>query len=772
MGKSLIITEKPSVAKEIADVLQVNIENKGGYFENNQYVISWAAGHLLTLGYPGDQNPEWEEYSMNTLPMFMELKAFPISGTIKQLNVLVQLIGRTDVDEIINAGDAGIEGEGIQWEIYNYAFAKTGKRKKVRRLWISSVSRKAIQEGFQNLEPEGSRRNLFHAFLARRNGDWFYGMNTSRFFGMTYNVTGLSSGSVKNQILGMVVKRCMDIQNFKSEPFYQVAVKIDDTFEAGWSSEDGNRFDQRADAEEIVRKVSGQKGTITLYETKEKSQKPPVLYNLAKIQSDAVKQYGITSDRTLEILQALYLEHKITTYPRTDSEYITSSDIQDIKPLIESIANSSFVKDLDSVICQMANRILQDGLMTDQIVDDKKVNDHPGLLINENFEEFNGELKSDEKIILGMVLKRMIVSLSKPYIYSETSIQLECNEEMFKCSGKTPIYEGYKEIQFQLNHQKAEEKKETECLIPDLQEGDEVTITSAEVLDKMTRPPQYFNESTLFTAMENIATLVEDKQYKKILKDKKGIGTSATRAAIFKELLDKRYLYKDTTKSKKLPYILPTDLGKKIYDILPSDMTTPELAAKWQDMLNQIENGVITYDYYMNEMQDFITDKIKNYKKIEGTGLEMEAPKPSEKQIKLAQSISLTLGIPLPAGQTIHELSDYITNNMPAYLAVPEKKYAEQASYVLGKCPLCGGKVNVAKSGTNYYCANYKQGCKFSVMKSDYAFKHITGKEITKAVIKNLLEKGSAKCGGKTVTVKWNTGTSPKGFMMHTFSGK
>lgn len=347
MGKSLIVTEKPSVAKEIANVLQINTENKGGYFEDNQYVISWAAGHLLTLGYPGDQNPEWEEYSMNTLPMFTELKAFPISGTIKQLNVLVQLIGRTDVDEIINAGDAGIEGEGIQWEIYNYAFAKTGKRKKVRRLWISSVSRKAIQEGFQNLEPEGSRSNLFYAFLARRNGDWLYGMNTSRFFGMTYNVTGLSSGSVKNQILGMVVKRCEDIQNFKQEPFYQVVVKINDIFEAGWSGEEGSRFDRRADAEEIVRKVSGQMGRVTFYETKEKSQKPPVLYNLAKIQSNAVKQYGITSDRTLEILQALYLEHKITTYPRTDSEYITSSDIQDIKPLIESIANSSFVKDLD-----------------------------------------------------------------------------------------------------------------------------------------------------------------------------------------------------------------------------------------------------------------------------------------------------------------------------------------------------------------------------------------------------------------------------------------
>lgn len=768
MGKSLIVAEKPSVAKEIADTLQVSTENKGGYFENDQYVISWAAGHLFSLGYPGDQNPEWEKYSISTLPMFAELKEFPISNTINQLNTLVQLIGRMDVEEIINAGDAGIEGEGIQWEIYNYAFAKNRRRKKVRRLWISSVSRKAILEGFQNLEPEGSRESLYNAFLARRNGDWFYGMNTSRFFGLTYNIKGLSSGSVKNQILGMVVKRCRDIENFKSEPFYQVTVKVNNSFDAGWNGEDGNRFEQRIDAEELVKKVSGQKGIITLYETKEKSQKPPVLYNLAKIQSDAVKQYGITSDRTLEILQALYLDYKITTYPRTDSEYITSSDIQNIKPLIESIADSVFVKELDLSISQMASQVLADGLLIDQIVNDKKVNDHPGLLINENFAGFNRELKSDEKAILGMVLKRMIISLSKPYIYSETVIQLECNGEMFGCSGKTPIYQGYKGIMSQLNHQKTEEKNE--CTLPVLAQGDEVTITSAEVLDKMTRPPQFFNESTLFSTMENISNLVEDKKYKKILKDKRGIGTSATRAAIFKELLDKRYLYKDTSKSKKLPNILPTDLGEKIYDILPSDMTTPELAAKWQEMLNQIEAGKITYEHYINEMQQYIADKIKNYKKIEGIGLEEVAVKPSEKQIKLAQSISLTLGIPLPTEQTINGLSDYITDNMQAYIAVPEKKYAEQTSYVLGTCPLCGGNIYTAKSGLKYYCANYKQGCKFSVMKSDYAFKRITGKEITKAVIKNFLEKGISKCGGKTVAVKWNTGTSPKGFMIHTFS--
>lgn len=760
MGKSLIITEKSSVAKEIASVLQINVNNKGGYFEDGQYIISWAAGHLLTLGYPGDQNPDWEEYSVDTLPIFTELKEFPISSTSSQLNVLVKLIDRPDVDEIINAGDAGIEGEGIQWEIYNYAFAKTGKRKKVRRLWISSISRQAIMEGFENLEPEDSRRSLYNAFLARRNGDWFYGMNMSRFFGLTYNARGLSIGSVKNQILGMVVRRCQEIRSFVPEPFYQVAVRVNDSFDVGWIGTDGSRLEKRTEAEEIGKKVSGQKGTVTFYETKKKQQEPPVLYNLTKLQSDAVKQYGITSDQTLEILQSLYLDYKIITYPRTDSEFITLDDVQNIKPLIESIADSAFVKELDFSISQMASRLLENGLMIDQIVNDEKVNDHPGLLINENFADFNGDLKRNEKAVLGMILKRMLVSLSEPYIYSETTIQLECNGEEFGCSRRTPVHMGYKVIASRLAHQKpnGKENAEGECPLPALEEGDEVTITAVEILDKMTRAPQHFNESTLFSAMEK--------------KDKCGIGTSATRAAIFKELLDKKYLYKDKSISRKLPYILPTDLGEKIYTILPPDMTTPELAARWQHMLNQIEEGKMTYEYYMNEMQDFITDKIKNYEKIEGVGLETEAAKASTKQMKLAKSISLTLGIPLPADQTIHALSAYINANMPEYLSASTKKYEEQDSYILGKCPLCGGNVNVAKSGTSYYCANYKKGCKFSVMKNDYTFKRITGKEMTKAVIKNLLEKGSARCNGKTITVKWNTGTSPKGFMMHTFSGK
>lgn len=760
MGKSLIITEKPSVAKEIADALLVSTENRGGYFENSQYIISWATGHLLSLGYPGNQNPEWEEYSMDMLPMFTELKEFPIPDTRNQLNVLVMLIGRQDVDEIINAGDAGMEGEGIQWEIYNYAFQQTGKRKNVRRLWISSVSQNAIKEGFQNLESEDSRRNLYNAFLARRNGDWFYGMNISRFFSLTYNVKGLALGSVKNQILGMVVKRCREIQSFLPEPYYQVAVRVNNSFDAGWISAEGSRLNKRIEAEEIVRKVSGLKGVVTFYDTKEKIQEPPALYNLTKLQSDAVKQYGITSDQTLDILQRLYLEYKIITYPRTDSEFITFDDISNIKPLIESIASSDFVKELDISISQMASRILEDGLIIDRIVNDEKVNDHPGLLINENFAEYNGNMKSNEKAVLGMILKRMLVSLSKPYVYSETTIHFECNGEVFECSRKTPKYMGYKAVASRLDHQKpnGKENKEESCSLPVFEEGDKVTITAAEVLDKMTKAPPYFNESTLFSVMEK--------------KEKYGIGTSATRAAIFKELLDKKYLYKDKSTSRKLPYILPTELGEKIYDILPPDMTTPELAARWQHMLNQIEDGKITYEYYINEMKDFISEIIKNYNKIEGIELETESEKASKKQMKLAKSISLTLGIPMPEEQTIQALSAYIDTNIPKYLSNPKKKFADQDSYILGKCPLCGGNVNIAKSGTSYYCMKYKQGCKFSVMKNDYAFKNVTGKEITKAVMKSLLEKGSARCGGKIVTVRWNTGTSPKGFMIHTYSGK
>lgn len=786
MGKSLIVTEKSSVAKEIAKVLGVTDENKGGYYENGQYVISWAAGHLFSLGYPEDQNENWKDYRLDTLPMFPDLKVFPLAQTKKQLNVLVSLIGREDVDEIINAGDAGIEGEGIQWEIYEYAFQKNRRRKRVRRLWISSVSDNAIREGFKNLEPEGSRECLYKAFLARRNGDWIYGMNTSRFFGLTYNVKGFSSGSVKNQILGLVVKRCRDIKNFVSKPYYQVSAGItvnqgliDDPehdltcgFSAMWYCDEGNRLSNPDDAKKIIEKVSCREGVVTRYEVKEKAQKPPTLYNLAKIQSDAVKKYGITSDRTLEILQALYLDYKITTYPRTDSEYITEDDAMEVPELIRAIASSLYLQSVEPNISTMASKIIEDGLELSNITNDKKVSDHPGLFINENFGAFDIRvLKKDEQQVLLLLLKRILISLAKKYEYTETTVEIMCKDEFFTNKGKTPIHNGYLDIQRKL-FPSSLEKNEHDSYIPFLKEGQVVHIKHADLLSKMTTPPPYFNESTLISAMENISSIIEDKELKSVMREKKGIGTSATRATIFKELLDRKYLYKDDSKNKKTPSILPTEMGEKIFDILPSDMTTPELAAKWQDMLNQIQKGEITYDLYMQEMKTYINNIISGYQKIGGIGLEKTANKPTDKQLNLAKSISMTLNISMPEEQTITSISSFINDNMGQYLANPNKKYATVYDNVVGKCPLCGGEVNVSKDASRYYCSQYKSGCKFSVMKEDYAFKNLTKKNVTKAVMKSLLEKGQIKILGKLITVKWNTGTTPKGFMTHTFTIK
>lgn len=775
----LIITEKQTVADEISKVLNIPIENKGGYYESNQYLISWAAGHLFTLGYPENQNENWKGYGLEGLPMFAKLKIFPIAATKQQLNVLVSLIGRQDVTEIINAGDAGIEGEGIQWEIYDYAFKKNKRSIPVHRLWISSISMQAIQNGFNHLEPEGSRKLLYQAFLARRNGDWFYGMNTSRFFGTLYNVRGLSSGSVKNQILGMVVKRCQEIKNFKPEPYYQIEATFEYDqgenvkvyFDGIWNGEDGNKIENQIEAEDIASNIKNKNAFVNKYEDTEKNQKPPALYNLTKLQSDAIKKFGISSDRTLEILQSLYINYKIATYPRTDSEYITSDTVFLVPDLINVIAQSESVKRRDINISNMAAQIIKDGLQLEQIVNDKKVSDHPGIMINDNFKNFDvNKLGFEEWNILSLILKRMIIALAKKYSYRETVIQVVVENQKFKVSGRIPVDYGYIEIQRKLFGYTG--LPEDEIKLPEVEVGQSLNVEKAVVKSKVTTPPAYYNESSLFLAMENIGSSIEDESLRNALKEKKGIGTSATRAEIFKELLDKGYLYKDDSKSKKTPLIKPTELGEKIYMILPKEMTSPELAAKWQVLINKIQNGEITYDYYILELESYLRKIMADYKKIDGIDIETALDKPTPKQINMMKNISATLNIPLPEQMTITTVSQYIKDNMDRYIACPNKKYGSMDDNKVGKCPLCGGVVYVSRDASRYYCSQYKAGCKFNVMKEDYSFKNLTGKNISKGVIKSLLEKNQVKVLGKTISVDWNTGVTKKGYITHTYTIK
>lgn len=771
--KSIIVSEKPSVAADLAKALKVSTKNCGGYFENDNYIITWALGHLLGLGYPQHQNPAWEGYSMEHLPMFPNFRDLPLDATKKQLNVICDLVKRTDVKEIINAGDAGIEGEGIQWEIYNYAFMKAKKRLPVKRLWLNSFTEKAILKGMDNLEPDGSRKTLFQAFLARRNSDWLYGMNLSRFFGMTYNVKGLAVGRVMTAVIGMVVEREREIANFKSEPYYQIAAEIDSSFKAMWFDKEENKAvaeRNKETATNVYNSILGKSGTVTVYKTEEKKTNPSPLLNLAEIQKQAIKLYGITSDETLAILQVLYSDKKITTYPRTDSHYLTSDDAADVPGLIQAIANSPLTIKINPALSQAASSLLENGLNVKNIVNDSKVNDHTGLAITENFETYNEDLSKKEIQILNLILSRLVVSLSDTYIYNKTTIELNIENQTFATSGNTPISMGWKDVQ-KLLLGEVDEEKEDVATLPILSEGSSVTVTNAELLNKKTTPPAHFNESSLLDAMEKVGKYIEDPELKKVIKESDGIGTPATRAEIISKLLKKEYLTKDTSKSKKNPNIIPSQTGYDIYDILPRDMTSPTKSAVWQQQLNAIEDGTITYETYIKGIQSYICGVINNYEHQE-TNLEKVDNTPSEKQLNFAKNIALTLNIELPAEITKASIKEFIDANMESFNNAGEKKYAQQADFILGKCPLCDGNIYQAKSGNNYYCSNYKSGCKFNVMKSDYGFKNITGKEITKIAIKNLLEKGSTKAGGKTITVTWNTSTSPKGFMVHTFKEK
>lgn len=578
MKKTLVLAEKPSVGKDIANVLKCKNE-KNGYIEGEKYVVTWALGHLITLADPESYNSKYKEWRMEDLPIIPNyLKTVIIKKSAKQYQKVKSLLERDDISEIVIATDAGREGELVaRWII-----EKSGVRKSMKRLWISSNTDKAIKEGFEKLEPSKKYDGLYDSALARAEADWIIGINATRALTVKYNAQ-LSCGRVQTPTLNMVMKREDEIKNFEPKKFYGIEVKVNkagNTIKLNWKNNKGNTniFNEEI-VDRIINKIEGKKAIVKRYDVKHKKLYSPQLYDLNEIQRDANKIYGYSAKETLSIIQNLYERHKLLTYPRTDSRYISSDIVPTLKDRVRAVNISEYSK-----IC---NEILKNGIKASKtFVNDSKVVEHYAIIPTEE-RAFLNDLTAKERNIYGLVVKRFLSVLYKPEEYDETNIECEINGEIFSAKFKNIKELGWKELYSREDdeiYSSVINFKEDECL-----EVEKIIKTEGK-----TNPPAHLTEATLLTIME-----------------KNNLGTVATRA----DIIDK--LFSTFLLEKKDKDILITSKGKQLLGLVPDKLKSAEMTSEWEKKLQKIAENKLKKSIFMNEIKDYSRKAIEDIKNSE-----------------------------------------------------------------------------------------------------------------------------------------------------------
>jgi len=578
----LVITEKPSVAAAIGDVLGASIRHDG-YYEGGGYIVSWCIGHLLGLADPQSYDEKYAKWRLGDLPIAInDWKHTPTGSASakKQLQVLKKLLGRKDVDTVVNAADAGREGELIFREVYEYF----GCKKPIKRLWISSLEEESIKNGVANLLPGADYNNLYEAALCRGKADWLVGINLTRLFTKLYNSEGvLSVGRVQTPTLSMIVAREHQIQGFTKEPFFTIEITKDD-----FTAEREKLKDKDA-AEEIRKACDGQTATIVSIEKQEKSTSAPKLYDLTTLQREANRMFGYPASKTLESAQKLY-EQKILTYPRTDSKFLSQDMAAGVEALVPAVADAmpfDLPVDMD--------------LSISQVINSAKVTDHHAIIPTQMIGNISiDSLPGTERNILLMVCTRLLAAIAPKHTYAETVITAECSGEMFKAKGKTVLQEGWKAIDPSFAVSCGKKTATEEKVLPVLEEGQELVV-SASLREGFTQPPKPYTEDLLLSAMENAGKedMPDDAE-------RKGIGTPATRADIIEGLLKKGYI---TRESKQLK---PTEKGINTIKVLPESVKAPMLTAEWEHSLKRIERGEVTAHEFMNDINNYVRDIVES----------------------------------------------------------------------------------------------------------------------------------------------------------------
>ncbi len=570
--KALVLAEKPSVAREIARVLKCNIKNKG-FLEGPQFVVTWALGHLVTLAEPDDYDQKYKEWRLEDLPMLpsnMRLKV--IRQTSHQFQVVRNLMKRSDLKELVIATDAGREGELVARWIMTLANWK----KPFKRLWISSQTDNAILEGFANLKTGTAYNNLYDAAVCRAEADWLIGLNITRALTCKFNAQ-LTAGRVQTPTLAMIVNREDEIKQFVPVDFWTIRADFGDYF-GDWRNQAGNsRIFNRTQAEEIISKINGHPGIIKEVRTEGKSEPAPLAYDLTELQRDANKRYGLSAQKTLSILQDLYEQHKLVTYPRTDSRYIPSDIVPTLPGRLKSIAVAPYV--------ELVKPLLQKPITpTKRFVDNSKVTDHHAIIPTEQPLRL-ASLSVEEKNLYDLIVRRFIAVLYPPYRYDQITLITVINGENFHSRGKVVKDKGWRAVT-----SKPPEKNElNEDVLPDQtltlqQKGGHKQVKSCKINSSKTKPPARYNEASLLTAMESPGKFIDDEELRESMKGS-GLGTPATRADIIEKLLYNNYIERQ---GKEL---VPTSKGKQLIKLVAPELKTPELTAQWEQRLSNIARG-------------------------------------------------------------------------------------------------------------------------------------------------------------------------------------
>ena len=625
----LVIAEKPSVAKSLAAVLGA-ANRRDGYLEGNGWLVSWCLGHLAGLADAATYNPDYAKWRYDDLPILPESWRFTIAKDKRdQFDVLRTLLRREDVTEVVNACDAGREGELIFRTVYCLA----GCTKPIRRLWISSMEDSAIREGFANLRPGSDYDGLHQAALCRAKADWLVGINATRLFSVLYHRT-LNIGRVMSPTLALIVQREAEIDAFKPVPFYTVVLEL-----PGFSVS-GERMVDKAAAQQLKTACQGGTATVKKVERKEKSEKPPALYDLTTLQRDANRLLGYTAQQTLDYLQNLY-EKKLCTYPRTDSRYLTSDMAEGLPVLVNLVANAMPFRKGIAISCDAA-----------AVINDKKVTDHHAIIPTRNIREADlSALPVGERAVLELVALRLLCAVAEPHTYAETAVMVECAGAEFSAKGRTVKQPGWRALDaaYRAGLKNAEPDKETEDKalpdggrLPELAEGQSLPVAGAAVKEGKTTPPKHYTEDTLLSAMETAGKdeMPEDAE-------RKGLGTPATRAGILEKLVSTGFL--ERKKSKKQVQLLPSHDAVSLITVLPEQLQSPLLTAEWEYRLGEIERGELAPEDFMSGISAMLQELVGTYQVIKGT----------------------------------------------EYLFTPPRE-------VVGKCPRCGGEVAEMQKG--FFC--------------------------------------------------------------------
>ena len=595
MSKILVLAEKPSVGRDLAKVLKCN-NNKGSYIEGNKYIITWAMGHLVGLMDPEGYDNKYKEWKMETLPMLPKhMKLVILKKTSKQFNEVKKQMNRGDVREIVIATDAGREGELVaRWII-----EKVGVKKPIKRLWISSQTDKAILDGFKNLRDGKEYENLYRAAVCRAEADWLVGLNVTRALTCKYNAQ-LSAGRVQSPTLAMIVQREEDIKNFKPKVYYTINAKTKG-YTLSWINKDNNNkiFDEEF-ADKISKKVNGASGEIIDINSVKKKKYSPALYDLTELQRDANKIFGYSAKQTLNIMQRLYENHKILTYPRTDSRYITTDIVATLPDRLKAISIGEYKISAEEVLRKKIQG-------NKSFVDNSKVSDHHAIIPTEE-KPILSNLSSEERKIYDLVVKRFLSVLLPPFEYVQTTIIAKAENEKFIARGKVIIFKGWKKLYDKVEEEVNEEDIK-EQVLPQLNKGDKFVIEKVSLNKGETKPPARFNEGTLLSAMENPHKYINvGKEAAKTLGETGGLGTVATRADIIEKLFSSFVI------EKRGKDIVPTSKGKQLIELVPTELKSPLLTVKWERQLDEIAKGKRNWDNFIREMKKYSTSLVIDVK--------------------------------------------------------------------------------------------------------------------------------------------------------------